>query len=378
MKILITSSDAMMYQFLLKHALNLSKKGVTVDVAVFSAEGYEGQHYPERIASALPQGSTFFKVDTVRSPLSPKNIGGYKQLKQIINNGGYDLVWTNEPVMGVLTRLAARKHRKRGMRVMYISHGFHFYKGAPLKNWLLFYPIEKLFAHFSDTIVTINRDDYALAKKHLACGDVHYIHGIGFDTERFAAAQTDASKKRAELGVPQNAFMLLAVGELNENKNHTVLIKALSQIENEDIYLVICGEGPLRSRLAEQIRTLGLSGRVILAGFREDIAEICHTADVFCLPSVREGLSISVLEAMSCGLPVVCSDIRGNRDLIENANGGFLCPAEDAFEFSQAIQALYSDSKRRAAFGERNTAFVKEYSSSAAKEAIEKLVVLED
>ena len=373
-KILITSSDAMMYQFLLKHSLILIHCGYSVDIAVFPADGYEGQNYPERIKNALPETSSFFVVHTARSPLSPKNFNGYRELKRIINNGDYDLVWTNEPVMGVLTRLASAKRRRSGMRVMYISHGFHFYKGAPLKNWLVFYPIEKLFAHFTDTIVTVNRDDYETARKKLPCGDIRYIHGIGFDTERFKGADTDRTAKREALGIPDGAFTVLSVGELNKNKNHSVVIDAMAELKSDDIYYVICGEGCLKSTLKEKARSLGLEKRVILTGFREDIAEICRAADVYCFPSVREGLGISLLEAMSCGLPVVCSAIRGIRDLIENGNGGFLCSPFAPSEFAAAINKLYSDRALCKMFGERNYAFTENYSCETAENEVKTII----
>ncbi len=373
-RILITSSDAMMYQFLLKHALNLLDKGYEVDLAAFPAEGYEGQNYLERLEQALPEGSRLFRVNTARSPLSPANIKGFKQLKEIIDNGNYDLVWTNEPVMGVLTRLAASKHRKRGTRVMYISHGFHFYKGAPLKNWLIFYTIEWIFAHITDTVVTINQDDFALAKKKIPCRDIRYIRGIGFDTDRFASATADRAEKRAELGVPENAFMLLSVGELNQNKNHIVAINALASLKNDDIYYVICGEGDLKQSHKNAARALGIENNVILTGFREDIAEICHISDAYCFPSIREGLSVSMLESMSCGLPAVCSNIRGNRDLIENENGGFLCTPTSKDEFARAISALYNSADLRQKFGTKNIATVRLYDCNSAKKAIEEII----
>ena len=373
-KILITSSDAMMYQFLLKHALNLIGFGYSVDVAIFPAAGYEGQNYPERIKSALPAASSFFTVHTARSPLSPKNFNGYRELKKIISSGKYDLVWTNEPVMGVLTRLASAKCRRGGMKVMYISHGFHFYNGAPLKNWLIYYPIEKLFAHFTDTVVTINSDDFKIAEKKLCCKDVRYIHGVGFDTERFENVSIDRAAKLSELGIPNGAFTVLSVGELNENKNHSVVIDAIAELKRNDIYYVICGEGPLRSTLTEKIRALGLDGRVSLIGFREDIAEICHAADIYCAPSVREGLPVSVLEAMSCGLPVVCSAIRGNRDLIENGNGGFMCDPFDPSEFAASIEKLYFDRSLCKKFGERNYAFTERYGCKTAEDEVKAIV----
>ncbi len=373
-RILITSSDAMMYQFLLKHALNLIEQGFEVDLASFPAEGYEGQNYFERIREILPEQFSFYKIDTARSPLSPSNSKGYRQLKEIITNGNYDLIWTNEPVMGVLTRLAARKQRKSGTKVMYITHGFHFYKGAPLKNWLVFYPIEWVFSHITDTLVTINRDDYALAQKKMKAKNIRYIHGIGFDTERFAQTKVDRNEKRREMGIPDDAFVILSVGELNDNKNHTVVIDAVSRLKRDNVRYIICGEGDAREKLQEKICTLGISDKVQLLGFREDVSEICRIADVYCFPSIREGLSVSMLEAMSCALPIVCSNIRGNRDLVEDKNGGFLCDCTEPTEFCTSLLTLYDDRSLCEKYGARNAEFVNNYNADTAKNAVAEII----
>lgn len=369
-RILITSSDAMMYQFLLKHALNLIEHGFEVDLASFPAEGYEGQNYFERIREILPEQFNFYKIDTARSPLSPSNSKGYKQLREIISNGNYDLIWTNEPVMGVLTRLASRKQRKSGTKVMYITHGFHFYKGAPLKNWLVFYPIEWVFSHITDTLVTVNRDDYALAQKKMKAKNIRYIHGIGFDTERFAQTKVDRNEKRREMGIPEDAFVVLSVGELNDNKNHTVVLDAIARLDRENVRYIICGEGDARAKLEEKIRTLGIEGKAQLLGFREDVSEICRIADVYCFPSIREGLGVATLEAMSCGLPAVCSDIRGPRDLIENGNGGYLCKYNEPDDFTAAFATLYDDRQLGKSFGARNVEFVDNYNADTAQAAV--------
>ncbi len=373
-KILITSSDAMMYQFLLKHALNLIEQGYHVDLACIEAEDYEGQDYFNRIRRILPGEYNLFHLDSKRFPLSPNNIKGLKQLKNIISKGNYDLIWTNEPVMGVLTRIAARKHRKKGLRVMYVAHGFHFYKGAPLKNWLVFYPIEKLFSRITDKIVTINTDDYKTAQQRLSCKSVEYIRGIGFDTQRFADTAIDRKRKRQELGIPENAFLLMSAGELNNNKNHRVVIEALAELEADDIYYIICGEGPRHEDLQNLIEEKNLQERVFLLGFREDIPEICKASDVYCFPSVREGLSVSMLEAMSCALPCVCSNIRGNRDLIKENKGGFLCNPFEADQFKTAIEKLYFNQVLLAEFGNENIKTVELYNSNSSKKSISEII----
>ena len=370
---LITASDAMTFQFLLNHALNLASKGWHVDVASFAASRYEGQNYFERICTALPSDSRFFRLSSDRSPLCPRNFKGLKELKKIVADGNYDIVWTNEPVNGVLTRLACRKARKHGTKVMYVAHGFHFYKGAPIMNRILFYPAEKLMSYSTDLLVTINRDDFETARKKLKAARTEYIHGIGFDEKRFSSETGNRDAVRKELGVPKDAFMLLSVGELNENKNHRVVVEALSKLKEKDIYYVVCGSGETGETLLRIARSGGFEDRVILPGFREDIAAVCNAADVYCFPSLREGLGVSLLEAMSVGLPAVCSDVRGIWDLI-SSDGGRRCDPTDPEAFARAIEELYSNRDLCLALGRRNKAFVSEFGFENVKKEIERLV----
>lgn len=373
-KILIASSDAMMYQFLLKHAHHLSQNGWQVDIASLRAYGYEKQNYIERIDREKPDGSKFFEISATRSPLSLKNITGYKQLKKIITENKYDLVWCNEPVMGVLTRLAARKNRKYGMKVMYVTHGFHFYKGAPKLNWIVYYSIEKFFTRFTDLLVTVNKEDFAYAKENMKYKDIKYISGIGYNSKIDEIGKVDVSEKRRLFGIPEEAFLVLSVGELNDNKNHRVVIEALGKLKNDNIYYLVCGDGDNMEILKSLASQNGIADKVILPGFREDVGEIYPIADLYCFPSIREGLSVSMLEAMSNGLPIVCSDIRGNRDLIKDGEGGFLVSPHDADGFCNGIKTLYENPEMRKTSSEINKQNVVPYNEENAEKTMKKIV----
>ena len=244
----------------------------------------------------------------------------------------------------MLTRLAAREARKKGTKVIYTAHGFHFFKGAPLINWILFYPVEKFCARFTDVLITINQEDYKRAQKFKA-GKVEYIPGVGIDTKKFSEVVVDKSAKRKELGVPVDAFLVLSVGELNKNKNHDTVIKAIAKLNNPNVYYVICGQGTLENYLKDLINELGLEKQVKLLGYRRDIAEISKTSDIFVFPSFREGLSVALMEAMALGLPVVCSKIRGNVDLIEDGKGGYLVEPDDVEGFINAIRRIINENR---------------------------------
>ncbi len=306
-----------MNSFFKPHIEMLVHEGNEVDIAC---------NYSDLALDALYKdlGCKYHQIDFSRSPLSLDNIKAYLQLKKLIEKGDYDIVHCHTPNASVITRLVCRKLRKKnGLQVFYTAHGFHFYKGAPKLNWIVYYPVEKICSYFTDKLITINREDYKLAKKKMKAKEVCYVPGVGIDLAKFENIQVDRAEKRKEIGVPEDCFLLLSVGELNDNKNHQIIIKALAKMNNPKFHYAIAGVGERKDYLIELSKTLGVSEQVHLLGYRNDILELNHSADIFCFPSIREGLSVSLMESMACGLPCVVSKIRGNTDLID-FNGGFL------------------------------------------------------
>jgi len=287
----------------------------------------------------IPYCDHYVEISFKRNPFHPGNIKAYLKLKKLICDNDFEIIHCHTPVGGVLGRLAASKARRNGTRVFYTAHGFHFYKEAPLKNWLIYYPIEWLCAHFTDVLITINKEDYALAKKHMHAKHVEYVPGVGVDVEKFANVQVDRSAKRRELGIPEDAFLLLSVGELNENKNHQIVIKALAELKNPNIHYAIAGKGDLHDYLIGLAYSLGVASQVHLLGYRSDVAELYKSSDIYVLPSIREGLNVSIMEAMASGLPVVCSVARGNTDLIDE-NGGAVFESHSVEDCCNAIRNI--------------------------------------
>jgi glycosyltransferase EpsD len=352
MRILITSTDVMMYQFLIPHALALIEDNNEVDIICSKTELYKNEGYIESIRSVLGVKHVN-TIDNTRSPFSLSNIKTVKIIKSIIDRKIYDLIWTNEPVMSVLTRLAAREARKKGTKVLYCAHGYHFFKGAPLKNWL-FYPIEKIMAYYCDEIVLINWEDYYLTKKHMNYVRCAHIDGIGFEPLRFQDVTCDRDIKRKEIGISENEILLICVGELQKRKNHEPVIDALSLIGDARIKLFLCGYGELFEYLKDKVEKLGLNEQVSFLGHRYDIPELLKAADIFVHPSQREGLGISVLEAMASGLPVISSNVQGLKDLIEDGVNGIVVEPYDVNGYAKAIKKLSSFPSLRKQYGLNN------------------------
>lgn len=368
-RILITSTELMMLQFLLPHVDNLIDYGFQVEIACSNV----GNRIDE-VLNYFKNRVPVHQVELCRSPLSLKNSRGFFQLKKIIDKGRYNLIWTNEPVMGMMTRLAAGKYRRNGLKVIYMVHGFHFYKGAPFINWMLYYTVEKFMALYTDSIVTINREDYYRAK-NFGIKSVYYIPGIGFNTKKFLHASDSRIEKRKELGIPENSFVVLSIGELGKRKNHEIIIKAIAQCEETDIYYILCGEGRLESALKDLAKKHSIHNRVIFTGYRKDIVEICGCADVMAHPSRREGLGIAALEGMASGLPIICSYINGIKDYTKNGMTGVCINNPlDVTAFKQAILKYYYNHHMIEKVKQYNIKHIKKFDLENVKNKVYKII----
>lgn len=289
-----------------------------------------------------------------------------RQLWRLTGKEQFAWIHCHSPVGGALARLVGHL---RGSRVMYTVHGFHFYQGAPLWNWLLYYPVEKMLSYWTDVLITVNQEDYRLAKRRMHAGKVYRIPGVGIDISRF---QRDAGIEagcferdafRAACGIPADAVVLLSVGELSRRKNHQAVIAALAKLSRQDVYYLICGQGACRDRLMRTAERYGVAHRVRLAGFLEDVEQAYRSCDIFVFPSLQEGFPAALMEAMAAGMPCVVSAIRGNRELICN-KGGRKFPVtgrSSVRTIRRYLEELIADLELREACGRYNQNKIKAY-----------------
>lgn len=336
---LIVANLAGFASFLLHDIDTLESLGYRVYVA---ANGKN--HSWEDTKKALEERKTrFIQIDfDSQTPLSKSNLQAYGQIKELLKTKKFDLIHCHTPIAGFLCRLASRKYRKKGTKVIYTSHGFAFTNSD--KNGV-YYILEKIASMFCDAIITINREDYASAKK-LFCRNVFYIHGVGVPYEKFHDVEIDVPSYRRSLGVDEKKVMILSVGELSQRKNHRIIIEALSLLEDKEDYVyVICGNG-IMGGTGEALQRLAEEKKVDLRllGFRNDIPEITKCSDIGALPSLREGLGLAGIQSLAAGVPVVGSNVQGIRDYIMNEKTGFLCAADDGPGFSRAITRLAGQS----------------------------------
>lgn len=323
-KVLIVASVASMIdQFNIPNIRLLQEMGYEVHVACNFEKGNSCSLEKIQTLKKLLENIEvkYYQINFERNILKIfSNFSAYKEVKKILEKNKYRFLHCHSPIGGVIGRIAGYLTQTK---VIYTAHGFHFFKGAPLLNWLLYYPIEKYLSRYTEILITINKEDYERAKTFYA-KKVEYIPGVGIDVEKIKNIKIDKEQKRKELGLSKDSIVLLSVGELNKNKNHSIVIKALAKLNNPNIHYLICGQGNLKEYLEKLIKKLKLKNNVKLLGFRKDIYEIYKISDIFVFPSKREGLSVALMEAMVCELPIICSDIRGNRDIVENKKNGFL------------------------------------------------------
>lgn len=297
----------------------------------YYAANWDGATKEQIAEDEKKYGIKIVHIDLDRSPYSTKNIKAYKQLVDLINMEKIDYIHCNTPVGGVLGRLAGEKCKVK--KIVYEAHGFHFYEGAPKKNWMIYYPVEKWLAKKTDAIITINNEDFERAKtfKLKNNGQVYYVPGVGMDLSQYNVPDTVREIKRNELNLKGTDFALISMGDLIDRKNYKIAIEVVAKLNNPHVHYFICGKGPEEVNLKKLAENLGVDKQVHFLGFRNDIKELLKASDTFLFTSKQEGLARSLMEAMASKIPCVVSKIRGNTELIVNNENGFLCSGLDDY-----------------------------------------------
>lgn len=375
-KALMTASVASMIDlFNMDNIHILQKLGYEVHVATnFEFGNATSQERVDEFRHQLErEGIVSYQIPIPRSVGDIRHIiQSYRQMKQICMRQKFDLIHTQSPIGGVVARLAAKGLRKRGMTVIYTAHGFHFYDGAPKKNWLLFYPIEKYFSRYTDILITINQEDCRRAKKFHAKEAV-YVPGIGVDTRYFAEGTSDRKNVRDGLGVGDKDYLLVSVGQLSKRKNQETVIRAVAHLNDKKVKYLIVGLGELEGEDRSLAERLGVGENIIFAGYRRDVRELLHAADCFVSPSLQEGLPVALMEAMAAGVPVICSRIRGNTDLITDGIEGKLIGAMDVKGYAEAIAKYKKNPGHADACRRRALEKVREFSKENVHRRMEEI-----
>lgn len=338
--LMLASVASMIDQFNMPNIALLQKLGYHVDVACNFEQGNtcSDARVAELKSKLREMNVRCYQIDFARNiKCIGQNIKAYQQVKKLMEQNHYVFCHCHSPIGGVVARIAG--HRTK-TKVIYTAHGFHFYQGAPVMNWLVYYPVEKMLSRWTDVLITINQEDYKRAESKFRMKKLVYVPGVGVDVTNDKLTKLQKEKKRTELGIPQEAFWILNVAEFTLNKNQITEIKAINNLNDSNVYLTMCGIGTKKEELEEYVQQHNLGKRVKFLGFRSDIQELMESSDCFMLSSFREGLSVALMESMAAGCPVICSKIRGNVDLIDDGIGGTLVKPESVDEHVKAIEYM--------------------------------------
>lgn len=331
----------------------------------FKDQGYE-VHVASNGENIIPYADFKYNLRFDRNPLKPTNFKAYLELKNMIDNNDYEVIHCHTPIGGALTRLAARGARKKGTKVIYTAHGFHFYKGASKLNWIVYYNVEKFLSKYTDCLITINEEDFNLAKERKFKAKIlKFVKGVGINLNKFVP-QTFEKKRtlREEYGYKENDFIMVYAAELSYRKHHDLLINAVSLIKDKipNLKLILAGIGALEDEYKELTNKVGVEDNIKFLGYRKDINNLMTLSDIAVSSARQEGLPVNIMEAMATGLPIIVTDCRGNRDLIENEKNGIVVGIDDVEGFAKAIEKMYNDKEFMKKISNENLESVKQYS----------------
>ncbi|MEW6182037.1 MAG: glycosyltransferase family 4 protein [Bacillota bacterium] len=308
-----------------------------------------------------PLGVRLHDIPFGRRPFSRRNVRALLQLVRLIRTRSYVLIHVHTPVASFITRLAARICSFRP--VLYTAHGFHFFSGAPARNWLVYYPLEWLAARWTDGLVVLNEEDFARARRLPLRGESFLVPGVGVPLDSFPISQAKRPEILKDLGLKADMPVAVMAAEFSRVKNHTQAVRAWRQVvaAMPDAVLLLAGDGERREAVERLTGSLGLLSNIQFLGFRPDIERIMAVADAVLLTSKREGLPRVILEAMAAGKPVVATDVRGCRDLIADGGTGYLVGVGDAAGTARALLKLLSDKKLALRLGTKGRQQVQAY-----------------
>jgi glycosyltransferase EpsD len=309
-----------------------------------------------------------YDVPITRNPISFKNILAYRIIKEIILRNKYTIVHCHTPIGGVLGRLCSIKTRKSNeerVSVIYTCHGFHFYKGSSLITWVIYYSIEKILSHYTDCIVTINQEDYLTAKENFYARNVFKINGVGVNLQKFKSiTNEEKTLLRNKYGFNNNDFILVYVAQFIPRKNHIFFINQISSLLKiiYKLKILFVGGEYLIKKYKILVESKNLQDHILFMGYRKDLENIYPLSDIVISVSKQEGFGLNLIEGMACGLPVVCSKIRGHVDIVKPSINGFLFNLDDADEMKNRIFQLYTDVSLYKTISKQNIIDVQKFS----------------
>ncbi|WP_068776171.1 glycosyltransferase family 4 protein [Paenibacillus sp. FJAT-26967] len=341
----VTTVDTTVRAFLLPHIRYFLERGYHVEIAT----GVLDRNWLEEQLPDVPLHAISFH----RSIKSPDNLKAFLAIRKLLLTNKYDLIHVHTPIASFVTRLASIFTRSQ---VLYTAHGFHFNENGSFLGNFLFKWAEKLAGYRTDKLVVINTDDKIAASQIVPAHKISYIKGVGIDTELYKPVVDEGSKAafKHELGIAPQTKVVTHIAEFNGNKRQIDVVEATDCLKKsgvEDFIVLLVGNGSSLEEIQEIIISKNLEDRIQCLGYRSDIAEVLSISDIGLLVSLREGLPRSIMEMMAMEIPVIATEIRGNRDLIRDGETGYLVPVKSPELLAQKMKELLLNEERRRLFG---------------------------
>lgn len=345
---------------------------------LFKENGYEVHVASNNDMNGMKYCDKYYDIGIKRSPIKLDNLRAIKKLRKIINEEEYDIVHCHTPMGGVIARIASYSSRKKNnTKVIYTAHGFHFYKGAPILNWIIYYPIEKLLSFITDKLIAINEEDYNFALKKLNAKETFWIKGVGVNVNKFKKDILLEEKQELyeELDINTDDFIIIQVGELNKNKNQKMTIEAINKLSENfnNIKVLFAGKGPLVEEYTNLVNQYNINEKIRFLGYRNDVDKLMKISNILISTSFREGLPVNLIEAMASGLPIVCTNCRGNRELVKNDINGYVVEINDVDNMVEKVSIILKDSEKFKNFKENSLKLVDNYSLDSIMTEMKKI-----
>lgn len=342
--LIVTALAGFVRSFLKNDIVTLQEMGYTVECA--ANKNHPGAGKIEEFFDEM--NVKFYNIPfSSNSPFSKQTLVAYKSISKLLKNNNYEMIHVHTPIAGAVVKLAARKYRKKGCKIVYTTHGFYFHSQSSKKTWMLYFNFEKILSKYTDYIITINKEDYGNAKK-MYCKNIRYINGVGVNTEKFENVKIDRKAYRENENIAINDIVVMSVGELSNRKNHRIIVEALAKLNDERYLYIICGNDMNENGTSEQLKELAKEKnvRIRLLGLRDDIPQLCKVADIGAFPSSREGLGLAGIEMLASGMPIVSSNVQGIKDYMEDGKTGYIYNPSDADGFAEGIKKLTDENVR--------------------------------
>lgn len=361
--LLLCSTDNMIWQFLLPHIKDLQSYGAEV-CCVCTKTGFWFDELKNK------HNLNVIDLPMTRSPLSLKNLKAYLKLKKLQKQNNFNLIYCQQAVGGMLGRFIGKKFK---LPVIYTAHGYFFFKGNnPIKNFV-FKTAEKIMSRWTDILITMNDEDFN-ASKNFKCSKCYKINGIGLDLQKYNNEEFNKTEFKQSLGLEGNDKVILSVAEFIKRKNHKTMLKSFAELTKtvNDVKFVLCGTGKLQQKMQNLAKKLNIENKTIFLGYRKDVNKIMQVSDVFYHQSSHEGLTMSIMEAMYFGLPIVASNVRGNADLV-NVKGGILTSTLNFEEQVKALTKILTEKETALNMSEFNKQESKQYLLENIKEQLKQI-----